>query len=160
LPQMYEPDRNIQLSGHILPPNLDEFTPIQQAIRASEMDKLASLLMSVLGKGQGLTPAWDDFIVGLTLCLNRYQDSRLNKDDLEVFNRKIVEAAYKKTTTLSANLIESASLGLADERLIDMLDLMVSGIARNEHVIDRLLTWGHSSGVEAFYGMVFGISAR
>jgi hypothetical protein len=96
----------------------------------------------------------------LTLGLNRYQDSTLSRENLEVFNQRIVEAAYRRTTTLSANLIECAALGLADERLIDVLDLMVSGFARNNNVVDFLLTWGHSSAVEAFYGMVIGLTAQ
>jgi hypothetical protein len=91
--------------------------------------------------------------MGILLSLNRWQNPLWPADDLRVLNRQIVEAAYQKTTLISANLIECAALGLADERLIDALDFMMTGEACDRQVISRLLEWGNSSGVDVFAGM-------
>jgi hypothetical protein len=61
-------------------------------------------------------------------------------------------------STLSANLIECATLGLADERLIEALDWLVSGRDQEATHIDELLNWGSSSGMDVFVGYVVALS--
>ena len=89
---------------------------LQNYIRNGEADPLARLLSNVLGSGPGLTPFVDDFTMGLLLSLNRWQNSNWTADALRDLNLKVVEAAYAKTISLSANLIECAALGLAGDR--------------------------------------------
>jgi hypothetical protein len=126
---------------------------LRDYIYHKEAAPLARLLSGFLGSGSGLTPSADDLIMGILLSLNRWQNPLWPADDLRVLNRQIVEAAYQKTTLISANLIECAALGLADERLIDALDFMMTGEACDRQVISRLLEWGNSSGVDVFAGM-------
>jgi hypothetical protein len=66
----------------------------------------------------------------------------------------VVEAAYRDTTTLSANLIECAALGLADERLIQANDYLAVGNFQLPEISSGLLSWGNSSGVDALVGMI------
>jgi hypothetical protein len=132
---------------------------LQKYIRNRQAAPLAELLAAVLGSGPGLTPSADDFIVGLLLALNRWQNLLWTAEDLHDLNRKVVEAAYEKTTTLSANLIECATLRLANERLINALDWIVTGVAREPDIISHLLKWGNSSGVDAFTGMAVALMA-
>ncbi|MGW8226804.1 MAG: DUF2877 domain-containing protein, partial [Anaerolineales bacterium] len=117
-------------------------------------------LINLLGAGQGLTPSGDDFVMGFLLAFNRWQHILPTPRDPGYFNRQIISAAYKKTTTLSANLIECAALGLADLRLINALDWLVSGGEPGEQAIDELLTWGHSSGRDAFVGFAVASAIR
>jgi hypothetical protein len=119
-----------------------------------------SVLFHLLGAGQGLTPSGDDFVMGVLLAFNRWQQFLPIPQDLGQFNRQLISAAYKKTTTLSANLIECAARGLADLRLINALDWLVSGGEPGEQAIDELLTWGHSSGSDAFVGFAVALSRR
>ena len=130
-----------------------EIQQLQNYIRNREAAPLAMLLSTNLGSGSGLTPSADDFAVGLLLALNRWQNLLWPADRLRDLNHQVVEAAYEKTTTLSANLIECATLGLADERLINALDWIMTGVAGKPEITDHLLGWGHSSGVDAFVGM-------
>jgi hypothetical protein len=132
---------------------------LQNHIRNREAAPLARQLAAILGSGPGLTPSADDFTVGLLLSLNRWQNLLWTADDLRDLNLAVVEAAYEKTTTLSANLIECATLGLADERLINALDWIVTGIAREPKIVTHLLDWGNSSGVDAFTGMAVALTA-
>ena len=69
------------------------------------------------------------------------------------------QAAYEKTTTLSANLIDCAARGLANERLINTLDWILTGEPGEANVIANLLGWGNSSGVDAFTGMAAAIKS-
>ncbi len=114
--------------------------------------------MRVLGSGAGLTPSGDDFVMGLLLAFNRWKDDTFDRPDLERFNRQIVRAAYQSTTSLSANLIECAALGLGDERLIETLDWLVGGSDQEPAGSDHLLSWGSSSGMDVFVGYVVALS--
>jgi hypothetical protein len=133
---------------------------LQNDIRNQNHVSLAGRLSNYLGNGPGLTPSADDFIIGLLLGLNRWQTLFWPTGNLLELNKEIVEAANEKTTLLSANLIECAALGLADERLIDALDLMVTGLGRESEVLRRLLGWGNSSGADVFAGMAAVITAN
>ena len=50
--------------------------------------------------------------------------------------------------------------GLADQRLIDALDWLVSGSESSMQSIDALLTWGSSSGSDVFVGYVVALSSK
>ena len=108
---------------------------------------------NLLGSGQGLTPAGDDVVIGLLLSLNRWEEVLWPSGQLHEWNRQIVEAAYQRTTTLSANLIECATRGQGDERLIAVVDHLVCGGSRSSKIITDLLKWGSSSGRAALVGM-------
>jgi hypothetical protein len=127
---------------------------LQSYVQKKEITALAGLLSKFMGSGLGLTPSADDFIIGLLLSLNRWQNLLWTSNNLLDLNLQVVETAYQRTTSLSANLIECASLGQADERLINALDWMVTGLACEPEIVDRFLEWGNSSGVDAFVGMV------
>lgn len=112
----------------------------------------AAAFIDLLGTGPGLTPSADDFTIGWLLAVNRWHPLLAAPDNLDSFNEQIVTAAYQKTTTLSANLIECAALGLADQRLVDALDWLMADAQVGDQVIKNLLTWGNTSGVDAFVG--------
>jgi hypothetical protein len=101
-------------------------------------------LISNLGLGPGLTPSGDDVVIGFLLTLNRY--GRCPHNDL------IIKEARAHTTTLSANLIECAAHGLADERLIRVVDCIFTG-NKDDRALDKMLGWGESSGLHALLGM-------
>lgn len=142
--------------------NTQDFKPdilsIQVDLKRRELSSALQHSESLLGRGGGLTPSGDDFIIGLLLTLSRWKAVLGLDEDLSAFNDQIVDAAYKKTTTLSANLIECAARGLADERLIAALDYLMSGAGEQDQIFNQLLDWGNSSGVDALVGMVVGIS--
>jgi len=112
------------------------------------MTHLAESLILNLGKGPGLTPSHDDIVIGFLLTLNRY--GHYPHNDL------IIKEAYARTTTLSANLIECATQGLADERLIRVVDCIFTG-DKNDRALDEMLGWGESSGLNALKGMALAI---
>jgi hypothetical protein len=140
------------------PPRID-VSVVQRSIANREPDSFTRIVSNLLGAGEGLTPSGDDFVTGLLLALNRWEAVLWPEDGLEDVCRQVVGAAYRMTTRLSANLIELAAHGKGDERMINVLDLLMTGIPNESEAIRDLLDWGHSSGVDAFVGMAIALSA-
>lgn len=130
----------------------------REMISSSRLPTCESLI-SLLGSGSGLTPSGDDLVCGVLLALNRWKNVIFEGQDLDRLNKQVVDAAYRKTTTLSANLIECAVLGLADERLIEAFDWLVGGREKEPTHIDEMLNWGSSSGMDVFVGYAIALSA-
>jgi hypothetical protein len=137
---------------------LKEILAIQPDLLNREAAPFVSKLCNCLGVGAGLTPSGDDFVTGLLLALNRWKDVLWDRDDLDLINQSVVEAAYQKTTTLSANLIELASLGEGDERILKAIDWIMGGNTDKSSIIDDLLGWGSSSGVDMLVGFTAAIT--
>jgi hypothetical protein len=116
-------------------------------------DDLLQNLLPLLGKGTGLTPAGDDVILGCLLALSRWGQVFSTSLDIRELGKSLIEQAYHRTTLLSANLIECAAGGQADERLVQALDGIITGQLSAEYCADLLLGWGHSSGLAALSGM-------
>ena len=142
-----------QTSEEKLPDIKPVILSIGKYLKQSQLLSTLEYIKSLLGRGTGLTPSGDDFLIGLLLTINRWNAVLEIGNDLDLFNNQIIEAAYEKTTTLSANLIECAAQGLADERLVNALDYLMAGFGESMQLLDNLLNWGNSSGVDALLGM-------
>jgi hypothetical protein len=114
-------------------------------------------LVQQLGAGQGLTPSGDDFVIGFMLAMNRYSATFWHHGDLESLNRQVVCAGYQKTTHLSANLIEMATWGESDERLVNAMDYILGADYPREKIAGDLAGWGHSSGLAVLAGIATAI---
>lgn len=116
-------------------------------------DDLLQNLLPLLGQGAGLTPAGDDVILGCLLALSRWGQVFSTSLEIRELSQILIAQAFHRTTLLSANLIECAAAGQADERLICTLDGIITGHLSAEGCADLILGWGHSSGVDALRGM-------
>ncbi len=118
--------------AQFLPPGdpvsaVESSAQIVQALQGDQIGRLVDLLLPLLGRGPGLTPAGDDFVLGFLLTLHRWGQAVHPDFPFEVLSARIIPEAKSRTTTLSANLIECAARGQADERLIAGLDGLASG---------------------------------
>jgi hypothetical protein len=120
--------------------------------------RITARLAKCLGLGAGLTPAGDDLVLGYLLAINRWGDLLCPDLNISEINQTLRQAAYRKTNTLSANLIECASSGQADERLVLALDGVLTGHPDPDACAAALLAWGHSSGANALIGMTWAIA--
>ncbi len=112
----------------------------------------------LLGRGTGLTPSGDDFIIGLLLGLRTtYEFSSVWSVVSEISDRLLTQAR-QKTTTLAANLIICALDGQADERLVTALDGIVWGSLPEEECARRLNNYGGSSGGDTLLGIAMALS--
>ncbi len=138
----------------------DEISSIRKFVIQGDWISLLEPILFFLGMGTGLTPSGDDFVLGLLLSINRWESLFKPNNDLSTLNKNVIEAAYHSTTTLSANLIECATLGLADERLIQTVDFIATGNNQKDDILPGILSWGNSSGVDALVGMITAFLAR
>ncbi len=129
-------------------------------LHASDTNSMASLLATFLGQGSGLTPSGDDFLLGFFLTLQRWRAHLSLADSVCPLGRTIAELAKHQTTYLSSNLIECAIFGEADQRLINALDGLMTAEKCDLAWLDGLLTWGSSSGLDAFAGMILANDCR
>lgn len=119
---------------------------------------LLTILDPLLGRGPGLTPFGDDISLGCLLALSRWGRVIDPVLDTHALSQELIAQAYRQTTLLSANLIEAAASGQADERLILTLDGIFTGNASVKTCADWLLAWGDSSGYAALTGMDLAFS--
>jgi hypothetical protein len=150
----------IELDGLPLPSKTFERVDcirLLKLLKTTDLDGICSALMPLLGLGAGLTPDGDDMILGLLLAYRRWGTVLKPAFDLEMLIDRLNQAASKKTTLLSANLIACASQGLADERLVNALDGIMTGSPAPDQCARDLSNWGNSSGRDALVGMALAI---
>lgn len=132
----------------------------RSALAAGDVASITQIATRLLGRGRGLTPSGDDFTLGFTLMLNRWPAvAEIDRTRLAAYNRCVVNAAYAHTTALSATLIESASTGISDERLIRTADYLATGTPSLASTVMDVLHWGSSSGIDALVGMAVAVTS-
>jgi hypothetical protein len=132
---------------------------LQQSLGERQAAAIVAGMDALLGLGSGLTPAGDDLAAGLLLSLVRWGDLLAPGLDGRALGREVMRLAYRKTTTLAANLIECAAQGQANERLLISLDGMVTGQTDPVTCAAYLANWGHTSGLDALTGMALALIA-
>jgi len=131
---------------------------VRRALGERDVAAVVDGLSGLLGVGRGLTPSGDDLIIGLLLVLNRWRVGSWPHSELRRLNQEVTRAAYRRTTRLSANMIECAALGEADERLVALADCIFVGDPPESACVSRVLGWGASSGTDALTGMAVAVT--
>jgi len=128
-----------------------------EALRAGWRGDLAQLRQGTIqltGLGSGLTPAGDDFLVGVMLW------AWLAHPTPRSFCRVIVEAAAPRTTTLSAAFLRAAARGECDAAWHQLLAVL--GTASDGELtpaIQGVLAHGATSGADTLAGFLWMASA-
>ncbi|MBF0406960.1 MAG: DUF2877 domain-containing protein [Candidatus Riflebacteria bacterium] len=107
--------------------------------------------MAHFGSGEGLTPAWDDFCVGIMLVDFRMKNKLicLSNNFFEILRRKTTEVSYWQVI-----FAHSGKSSLIFEKLADMI---VSGFLQKKEILSALNT-GHTSGTDILSGMYLRLS--
>ncbi|MFZ6018475.1 MAG: DUF2877 domain-containing protein [Chloroflexota bacterium] len=107
------------------------------------------------GRGRGLTPSGDDLLLGWIYTLGCWKEKpELDFPQLQQVLRQAVE---NRTTAISRNLIEAAMQGEIDQRLLQAFEMMVGVQPMDFSIIQNVLEWGSSSGIEVCAGMGLGL---
>jgi hypothetical protein len=124
-----------------------------RAGRAGDVVELAEGARRLAGLGAGLTPAGDDFLVGLMLR------AWLEHPDPESFCRALAEASAPWTTVLSAALLRAAARGECAAAWHALLVTLDTGISDSvERSAQRILAHGATSGADALAGFLWDIN--
>ncbi len=136
---------------------------LQTAIVALSLPDLANLesLRSAghffAGRGRGLTPSGDDVLLGWCYALERL--SHFHHLDLTAIHPLMTGLVSQRSTLISAGLITAATRREVDERLLYAFEAMNSVIPVNAAILDGVIHWGNSSGIEAVAGMALAVHA-
>ena len=128
--------------------------PFLDRLEEKNLDQALNHLSGLIGLGPGLTPLGDDFLLGVILTLNRWQYSLVPEYNLQILNQKLLKSISEKTTTLSASILACGTEGIADERLLRVLDSFFSEDDFKPGGVEELLGWGNSSGIAVLAGMI------
>lgn len=117
---------------------------------AGDLGRLHAGATRLAGLGGGLTPSGDDFLAGLMLW------AWLAHPFAEELCHLVTEAAGGLTTTLSAALLRSASLGECSAAWHVLLDALSRGSgAEIAPPLDGVLAHGATSGADALAGFLW-----
>jgi len=156
--RIFEPTEYNKNFIHQNSSNLPDVIKIRDFLLNQDYEKLGQYLENFLGMGIGLTPSGDDFILGIILSINRWKTILNIHPSYKILNQRLIIRALQRTNMISAELIRCATLGQADERLIQAVDYLAGANINMEAVLDGLLNWGNSSGIDAFAGMATAFS--
>jgi hypothetical protein len=134
---------------------------IKSVLKSRNTAELQEALKTVVGSGGGLTPQGDDFLCGFLLTDYYFRDILYPQLDLSKTIKNAIEYSRQATTCLSWNLMQCAAEGSADERIMNCIDWLASDHPESNlpYVIEELLTYGSSSGLETLAGMTSYIHA-
>lgn len=104
------------------------------------------------GRGNGLTPAGDDFLAGM-LYLFALSDQWVHPEDM-TFRDIVLEVIRKRSTMISACLAECAAMCEVDERIATTADYLLNGTYSEETAIKAVKDWGSSSGLDSISGFI------
>ena len=140
-------------------------TASQRLFHSFQNQDLAALSASIetlLGAGGGLTPSGDDFLTGFFLCHIRLSQSLgiLHEFTLLALD-EVIRRAREKTTTISINRLQATRRGWAEDIFLSLLDHLFDPdrVPMPENLPQKLLNFGHSSGVDTLVGINFAISS-
>jgi hypothetical protein len=112
--------------------------------------------VALAGLGPGLTPAGDDFLLGVMAGLRTWPQFLAGKGlSLEEACQAIYGAAAGRTNLLSMALLRSAKEGMFGEAWHGLLAALREGKAREvREAADRVLGFGGTSGADALSGFL------
>ena len=148
------------------PGNVEERIQLNTRLFASSYMKgdLKSCLQAasqLLGLGGGLTPSGDDWLAGFILYQACYRiAAEKPMDFLQQLTKELLILAVEKTTTISANRILAAGKGWAEEPFLQLLDSLFTCQPVPEHLVQILVNFGHSSGVDTTLGILSSLSCE
>lgn len=117
--------------------------------RAQNQD-LAGRLDRLLGRGPGLTPVGDDYLVGW--LAGYWQIHGAAPDGWHDLN-------LADTTDVSGALLEGATRGVFPARLMRLADDLFAPNADIGRAVDDLASFGHTSGIGMGFGLIAGLRA-
>jgi hypothetical protein len=122
-----------------------------EGIASRVAEKIEAGAHGLAGLGGGLTPAGDDFIVGILLGLR----SIPSPESLSSIYESILNIAIPRTNALSAAWLQAAAKGNIHELWHQFFDALVFGSTSELQIgARRILAVGHSSGADALAGFV------
>lgn len=113
---------------------------------------------NIAGLGVGLTPSGDDLLSGLAVVLALSAENGLPAGFSYRWAAILIARSTKgRTSALSQEYVEQASLGKANEKVTKLVhDIFTGTPAEVEASSSDLIAMGHSSGTDILVGVILG----
>lgn len=134
---------------------------VEQACRERDADAALLEAVGLIGWGEGLTPAGDDFLVGMLAGLDALAaDSAVNAAFLARFGAGL-KAHAQRTTVIAAHYLRLGTQGHFGADLHRLRNVLLSSgdVARVAKLADDALAVGATSGCDQVAGVLAGIFA-
>ena len=128
---------------------------------ARQIDVAASLTASIplIGAGPGLTPSWDDFLIGYICGLRATAATSWKRARFLARFGEAVRDASTVTSAVSRSYIQRAVAGHGPEWIEDALAAIAAGDSgRTVRTTARALRIGNTSGSDMMLGVILGSS--
>ncbi len=122
---------------------------MRSTIAQTNAPALETAVSQLAGLGPGLTPAGDDFLLGMLLGL---WATRPEEEVVELAKR-VVETAVPRTTQLSAAWLQAAAQGEAWSAWHEFLEALLEK-SNWQYSFNRILNQGATSGIAALMGFI------
>ena len=134
---------------------------VERACRRLDVTGALGSIQRFVGWGEGLTPAGDDYLVGLCAALGILVQGDARRKAFLTMMRAFVSTQHVRTTPISAHWLTLASRGHFNADLLRALDaLRAERDVRNARdAIDALMAVGATSGADALTGILSGFEA-
>ena len=136
---------------------------LQEGLKTNDLDACRESARSLAGLGVGLTPAGDDFLLGVMYGLRLKQFQRKGAETQRIVEI-LADEAVPRTTTLSGAWLEAARRGEAGQpwhKLVEAMMVTSTGsVTAVSQAIDRILTTGHTSGADALTGFITTLKTK
>ncbi len=119
-----------------------------KSIAVQSVADFKTAVSKMAGLGSGLTPAGDDFLVGVLYGLF----ATCPVKEVQSWAEIVVETAVPCTTTLSGAWLQAAARGEAVAAWHEFGKQLVVNCDQWETAVNRILAIGHSSGADALAG--------
>ena len=122
-------------------------------ISKADFRSIARTLQSLSGLGQGLTPAGDDFLIGVLAACTRFPHSGMDSLRKELGNA--ITKTLDSCTWLSKALLACAAEGEFSPSIHDILTAQRdTDLAR---AVSAGIAWGHTSGADTLGGILWAL---
>ena len=128
-----------------------------RGVRAGRLDAMRGAAARLVGLGQGLTPAGDDFLCGFFVAGHCRRAARLARARLLTSFAEVVRDLLEQTTDISAVFLRDALAGRVSRPLAALAEACSRAPGSDlDGALRRLAAIGHSSGLDAATGFFYG----
>ena len=128
-----------------------------RGVRAGRLDAMRGAAAQLVGLGQGLTPAGDDFLCGFLAAGHCRRAARLARARLLTSLAEAVLELVGQTTDVSASFLRDAIAGRISRPLAALAEACAGAPGSDlDGALLRLAAIGHSSGLDAATGFFYG----
>jgi hypothetical protein len=134
---------------------------LMSACRDLDRERAARHADRLIGWGEGLTPAGDDFLVGLAAALAGLAGDNLERRSFRDGLATTLGACEGRTTPIAAHYLRLAAQGHYNDPLLALRDALL-GEDRRELVgmaLERAFDCGATSGADTVSGLLAGLAA-